>query len=41
MVLNTIVHANIGSTEIRIFTCSTCVTLHSLHAPSGLVVFEP
>lgn len=32
--LKIIVHPNIGSTDIRIFTCSTCVTVHSLHAPS-------
>ena len=31
MVLKMIVHANMGTTEISIFTCSACEALHNLH----------
>lgn len=34
MVLKTMVEANIGITEISIFTCSTWATLHNLHGLS-------
>jgi len=38
MVLKTMVLAKIGTSEIRVFTCSTCVTVHSLHGLSFVFV---
>lgn len=36
MVLKIMVQANIGTTDMMIFTCSTCVTVHSFHGLSSV-----
>ncbi|KAG2384125.1 uncharacterized protein HKW66_Vig0151120 [Vigna angularis] len=38
IVLKTMVHEKMGITDINIFTCSTCPTLHNLHVLSLVYV---
>lgn len=40
MVLKMIVEANIGAMDIRVFTCSTCFVVHSVHVVSFVVVWS-
>lgn len=40
MVLKIIVHANIGTIEIRVLTCSTWFIVHSFHGFSLWVVLD-